>query len=623
MALQCFQRALRKMLGYHAACRQPAASTRDAKSLTTAETLRRTAVFLRPYKLRAVINIMLAVLSLGFAIAFPQLTQYIIDDVLNGKHLEQLLPSVISLLLVFFFRDLFQALRVFVNNVFEQNVIYDIRREVYAKLQRLPLSYFDKHASGDLITRIIDDIAAVERLLIEGSEQGVVAVLSIAVVLIILFAKNATLALVALLPLPLLVIGWLVFTIAAHQRFREQKRTSGAMNALLVDNLQGIRQIKAFNQQPYESNRFGEHANDLRQSSLGILNLWAIYIPAMTSATALGTVIAWGVGGSMVIAGVMTVGELIGFIFYLSLFYPQIVNIHSLNNLLQSARAASERLGDILEAAEERSHPRRNGKLASPVRGEVRYEKVGFSYGSDRAILKDISFNAHAGEMIALVGPTGAGKTTLVNLLPAFYEPTSGRILIDSQDISVLSPEVLRGQIGMVSQEAFLFNRTVRENIMYGKLDATEADMVMAARLANCHAFISSLPRGYDSDVGERGVKLSVGEKQRISLARALIKDPPIIIFHEATASVDAETEVLIQEALGQLTPNRTIFVIAHRLSTVRMANQILVLNAGEIVERGNHEQLVDANGTYAKLCRIQNAISIEEAAAAGVSSFR
>jgi ABC-type multidrug transport system fused ATPase/permease subunit len=416
-----------------------------------------------------------------------------------------------------------------------------------------------------------------------------------------------------LVPLPLLITGWLAFTITAHRRFRDQKRTSSVMNALLVDNLQGIRQIKMFNRQSYEGERFGRSADDLRRSSLGILNLWAVYIPAMTFASALGTVIAWGAGGSMVISGAMTVGELVGFIFYLSLFYPQIVNIHSLNNLLQSARAASERLLDILDATEEGSSPRRCGTLRAPVRGEIHFDSVEFRYTPERITLKNISFHVGAGEMIALVGPTGAGKTTLVNLLPAFHEPSSGRISIDSQDISAIRLESLRDQIAFVSQEVFLFNRTVRENIIYGNLEAAEAELYAAARMANCHEFISQLPQGYDTEVGERGVRLSAGEKQRISLARALLKNAPILIFDEATASIDAESEAQIQEALDRLISKRTMIVIAHRLSTIRKASQILVLRAGEIVERGSHEQLIGANGTYAELCRIQNLTAISD----------
>jgi ATP-binding cassette subfamily B protein/subfamily B ATP-binding cassette protein MsbA len=279
--------------------------------------------------------------------------------------------------------------------------------------------------------------------------------------------------------------------------------------------------------------------------------------------------------------------------------------------MLQSARAAAARVFDILDTSEERSD--RRGALKEPVQGEVVYENVGFSYGENRTVLREVNLRAKPGEMIALVGPTGAGKSTLVNLLPAFYEATTGKIQIDGQDIRGIALESLRTNISVVSQEAFLFNGTVRENILYGRLDATEEELIAAARAANCHDFISRLPQGYDSHVGERGVKLSVGEKQRISIARALLKDSPILILDEATASVDTATEKLIQEALERLMANRTSFVIAHRLSTIRKANQILVMRQGQIVERGAHEELMAVNGLYAKLARIQGTTFIEE----------
>ncbi|MGN6641377.1 MAG: ABC transporter ATP-binding protein, partial [Verrucomicrobiota bacterium] len=268
------------------------------------------------------------------------------------------------------------------------------------------------------------------------------------------------------------------------------------------------------------------------------------------------------------------------------------------------------RVFDILDTPEERAE--RRGTLAKPVRGEVVYTDVGFSYGENR-VLRDITLHAKPGEIIALGGPTGAGKSTLVNLLPAFYEPTAGRILIDGQDIQGIALESLREQISVVSQESFLFNGTIRENILYGRLDATEEELVAAARAANCHEFILRLANGYDSHVGERGVKLSVGEKQRVSIARALLKNSPILILDEATASVDTATEKLIQEALERLMANRTSFVIAHRLSTIRKADQILVIRQGQIVERGTHEELLALNGLYAKLARIQGTTFIEE----------
>ncbi len=369
------------------------------------------------------------------------------------------------------------------------------------------------------------------------------------------------------------------------------------------------------------------------KASLLVMRAWANYSPAMAFASALGTGLVLWIGGSQVAQGKLSLGDLIAFLFFLALFYEPVTRLHGLNQMLQAARAAGERVFDILDSTTETTNPQRSQRAASVSlasseahrefrqqdaggtleRGEVIYENASFSYSPERVVLKEISLHARPGEMIALVGPTGAGKSTLVNLLPAFYETTSGRILIDGQDTSRLTLDSLRAQISVVSQEPFLFNGTVRENILYGKLEATEAELFAAARAANCHEFITRLPEGYDSRVGERGVKLSVGEKQRVSIARALLKNTPIIILDEATASVDTATEKLIQEALERLMAHRTSFVIAHRLSTIRRADQILVLRQGEIIERGTHDELLATNGLYAKLARIQNTTFIEE----------
>ncbi len=615
-------------------------STFSARKRATSDVLRRVAVYLRPYPLLAIGTVLAAVLSLLASFAFPKLTQFAIDEVIGKARGELLAPAMIGLLGAFLLRDLFSSVRILINNQLEQNVIYDMRRAVYARLQRLPVGYFDQRASGDLLTRVIEDVNAVERVLIDGLEQGVVAILSVIGVAAFLFHMNVTLALVAMSPIPVLAGGALWYTLTAHRRYRKQREASSAMNALLMDNLQGVRQIKAFSRQAHEDERFAKRAGDMRSAQLGIMRVWAVYGPTMGFAGAAGFALVLWVGGSFAIAGKMTSGELVGFLLFLHMFYAPIGQLHGLNQMMQSARAAGERVFDILDTVEERAVRDGGVALREPVRGEVVFENVSFSYetsphpiplpvrrgeggrrpgeGSSDApvvqqVLKNISLHTSPGEMIALVGPTGAGKSTVVNLLPAFYEATSGRIAIDGQDIRALSLDSLRRHIGVVSQEPFLFNGTIRENILYGKLDATNDELIAAAKAANCYDFISRLPDGFDTAVGERGVKLSVGEKQRVSIARALLKNSPILILDEATASVDTATERLIQEALEHLMRGRTSFVIAHRLSTIRKADQILVLRQGEIVERGTHEELMQRGGLYAKLARIQNTSTIEE----------
>ena len=576
------------------------------------EVIRRVAVYLRPYKLMAVSTVLVAILSLAAGMAYPRLTKIIIDDVIKAGRQDLLTPTALALLGAFLLREVFNSIRIRINNRLEQNVIFDMRCEVYAKLQRLPVAWFDQRSSGDLMTRVIEDVNNVERLLIDGTEQGTVALLSIIGALVFMFLYSPVLALVALIPLPFLIGGALWYTLTAHKRYRLQREASSAMNALLMDNLQGIRQVKAFGRQDHEDARFARRAEELRQGTLVVMSAWSWYGPAMQFVGAFGIGLILWVGGGQVLHGKMEVGQLVAFMLYAGMFfYEPIGRLHGLNQMLQSARAAAARVFDILDAEIERADRRESLRL--PVRGEISYENVGFTYGEKRTVLRGIHLHAKPGRMIALVGPTGAGKSTLVNLLPAFYEATAGRITIDGQDIRNVRLESLREQISVVSQEAFLFNGTVRENIRYGKLDATEAELTNAAKAANCHEFISRLPEGYDSRVGERGVKLSVGEKQRVSIARALLKNSPILILDEATASVDTATERLIQEALERLLANRTSFVIAHRLSTVRRADQILVLRHGEIIERGTHDELLAADGLYAKLARIQDTRSIEE----------
>jgi ABC-type multidrug transport system fused ATPase/permease subunit len=541
-----------------------------------------------------------ALLSTAMVVVFPKVTQLIIDEVRDGRG-ERLVMLVLIAAMAFLVRDVFNALRIILNNTFEQKVIFDLRSDLYAHIQQLPLKWFDDRATGDIMTRLLEDVTSVERVLIDGIEMGIVAVLQIAIVAAMLFHYNVSLAWWSLVPLPFLIGGALAYTLTAHRRYRLQRKASSAMNSLLHDNLAGIRQIKTYVREREEHVRFNGVSNQLREATLVVMRVWAMYQPSMSFFGACGAVLVLGFGGKAVLDGAMGVGDLVAFLWLVGALYEPVGKLHSLNQLVQSGRAAGERVFEILDTPAEPGRVEDDERVE--IAGDVRFQNVSFSYSEDLPVLHHISLHAQSGETVALVGHTGAGKSTIVQLLTRFYEYDSGEILIDGKPIRDFSKSALRSAVGMVTQESFLFNGSIRDNLRLGKPGATDAELWEALDSANARSFIERLPEGLATMVGERGVKLSVGEKQRVSIARALLKDPPILILDEATASVDTQTERLIQEALDRLMTARTSFVIAHRLSTVRHADQILVLDRGRIVERGRHEQLLAAGGIYTRLC--------------------
>jgi len=513
------------------------------------------------------------------------------------------LPWIIGgLVITYGLRNMFGSLRIRFNNTLEQKVVYDLRDQVFSALQRLSISYYENRSTGEIMSRVNNDTEHVERIFIDGLESMLTASLTLAGIMIMLFWLNWKLALLSLIPIPLLVLSASTFTNRMHGYYHDIRRSAADLNAYLQDAISGIRETIGFNQQNAERARFNRLSYDYSQSNLKAMYLWSLYSPSMMFVGSLGTILILWFGSKEVLSGALTLGELVMFLGYLALFYVPINQIHSVNHLLQHALAASERVFEVLDTQPDVQD--RSGAMAPTERlhGGVRFERVAFAYRDDVPVLKEITLDAKPGERIALVGPSGAGKSSLLKLLMRFYDVKAGAILIDGYDVRDLPLAFLRHHIGLVQQEPFLFNGTVRENIAYGDPTADQSRLEEAARAARAHDFIVDLPDGYDTWIGERGVKLSVGQKQRVSIARVLLKNPPIVIFDEATSNVDTETELKIREALDYLMEGRTTFTIAHRLSTLQDADRIVVIDRGHIVEQGSHSALLAQGGLYAVL---------------------
>lgn len=529
----------------------------------------------------------------------------VLTENFSRESMNHIIKIAVILAATYVFKILFKFLNSYLSHKAAWQLVADIRVMIYDHLQKLSLRFYQDKQTGQLMSRTTNDTATFETLIAHAVPDLVTNILVVIGVTIVLFTMNPYLALLTLIPIPFLVAGGWIFTKKIRPNFRAAQRNLADLNATLQDNISGMKEIQVFNQQSKEKKRIQKSAQSYASAILHALKLGAIFHPTVEAVSSFGTVIVVAFGGWLALEQRLSVSDIVGFLLYLNLFYQPISTLARVTEDLQLAVAGADRVFEVLDTEPDIVDSPDAVEIAQS-KGELEFKNVSFEYIPSVPVLKNVSFKAEAGKMLALVGPTGVGKTTVISLIARFYDPVAGSILLDGKDLRDITLASLRNQISIVLQDIFLFNGSVAENIAYGKKDASLEEIVNAAKAARAHEFIMEMPEGYDTVIGERGVKLSGGQKQRLSIARAVLRNTPILIFDEATAAVDVETEEKIQQAIQELAGSKTIIVVAHRLSTVKRADNILVIQEGEIAESGTHEQLIARNGIYKQLCDIQ-----------------
>ena len=567
--------------------------------------LKRLFLLLSPYWKTIIISALLLVARAALELVPPLFQREIIDEVITTRNLSYLGIIITALVGAYALNQLVQIGDNFVRHALGEKFIFDLRVRLYAYLQKMSLSFFERTSTGELMSRVTNDLSALENFVTHGSALTAVDFMRLIGGAIILFVLDYRLAALVMLPVPILALAFRHYNTKIRPVYRRVRARLGDINAKLQDNLSGIRVIQAFAREDIEHTRFSKESERYYHARVKGIRYWSIFFPVIRFFGALGTVIVLGVGSVMVVKDQLSLGTLVAFIAYIASIYDPINRLTEVDNIFQEAIAAGERIFELLDETMEVRDAADAIELPV-IRGEMVFDRVYFKYGSGDQVLHDISFNMAPGEVVALVGPSGAGKTSIANLICRFYDPVKGHVSIDGFNLRSIKLNSLRRQVAVVLQDSFLFNNTVAQNLLYGKPDAAEAELIAAARAANAHDFIMQLPDGYDTEIGERGVRLSGGQKQRLALARAILADPRILILDEATSSVDAEAEYLIQQALERVLKNRTALVIAHRLSTIRNADKIIVLDRGRIAEAGRHEDLMQLGGLYHQLYQRQ-----------------
>lgn len=570
--------------------------------------------YLRPHGIAVSVVFLFAIASTVFSIVSPTILGDATDEVVKGLmspagiDFSALLDILILLIVLYALSFLFSTIQGYIMAGVSQKVTYELRRAMSEKMDRLPLKYFDSKTHGEIQSRVVNDIETVNQTLSQSLTQIITSITMIVGILIMMIRINLLMTVTALivLPLSMLVIRLIIGKTQRH--FKAQQKYLGEVNSHVEEMYTGHTIVKAFNREDASEEVFDKYNEKLYESAWKSQFLSGLMMPLTNFIGNLAYVAVCILGGHLALNGSITIGNIQAFIQYVRSFNQPVSQVANVANLLQSTAAAAERVFELLDEEEEVSDQKADGTPAlsrENLRGAVGFEHVGFGY-EEELIIKDFNFQVQPGQRVAIVGPTGAGKTTIVKLLLRFYELNQGRITVDGKDIRDYSRKELRSMFGMVLQDTWLFNGTVRDNIRYGKMDATDEEVVEAAKAAHIHHFIMTQPKGYDMEINEEADNISQGQKQLLTIARAILADTPIMILDEATSSVDTRTEALIQQAMANLMKDRTSFIIAHRLSTIRDADWILVMNHGDIIEQGTHRQLLEENGFYANLYNSQ-----------------